>query len=69
MTVSMNIAPLSPLRQRMQHDMMMRGLGPYTQKDYDGRLTRAGKPEPNGKGGRKSASVRCHPILEGSIDP
>src|SRR3546814_12064342 len=27
-------APISPLRQRMQHDMMMRGLGPHTQKDY-----------------------------------
>jgi site-specific recombinase XerD len=26
--------PISPLRQRMQHDMMMRGLGPHTQKDY-----------------------------------
>jgi len=34
MTVSINTAPLSPLRQRMQHDMMMRGLGPHTQKDY-----------------------------------
>ncbi|WP_275897569.1 hypothetical protein [Sphingobium estronivorans] len=28
MTVSINTAPISPLRQRMQHDMMMRGLGP-----------------------------------------
>jgi site-specific recombinase XerD len=27
-------APISPLRQRMQHDMMMRGLGPHTQQDY-----------------------------------
>ena len=27
-------APISPLRRRMQHDMMMRGLGPHTQKDY-----------------------------------
>lgn len=34
MTVSINTAPPSPLRQRMQHDMMMRGLGPHTQKDY-----------------------------------
>ena len=34
MTVSINTAPISPLRQRMQHDMMMRGLGPHTQKDY-----------------------------------
>lgn len=25
---------ISPLRQRMQHDMMMRGLGPHTQLDY-----------------------------------
>jgi hypothetical protein len=34
MTVSINTAPISPLRQRMQHDMMMRGLGPHTQQDY-----------------------------------
>ncbi|WP_407672650.1 phage integrase N-terminal SAM-like domain-containing protein [Novosphingobium organovorum] len=34
MTVSITTAPISPLRQRMQHDMMMRGLGPHTQKDY-----------------------------------
>ncbi|BBD02440.1 MULTISPECIES: tyrosine-type recombinase/integrase [Sphingobium] len=34
MTVSINTAPISPLRQRMQHDMMMRGLGAHTQKDY-----------------------------------
>jgi len=34
MTVSINTAPISPLRQRMQHDMMMRCLGPHTQKDY-----------------------------------
>lgn len=34
MTVSINTAPIGPLRQRMQHDMMMRGLGPHTQKDY-----------------------------------
>jgi site-specific recombinase XerD len=27
-------APISPLRQRMQHDMMMRGLGAHTQNDY-----------------------------------
>ena len=27
-------APVNPLRQRMQHDMMMRGLGPHTQQDY-----------------------------------
>jgi site-specific recombinase XerD len=27
-------APISPLRQRMQHDMLMRGLGPHTQHDY-----------------------------------
>jgi hypothetical protein len=27
--------PITPLRQRMQHDMMMmRGLGPHTQQDY-----------------------------------
>ena len=25
---------VNPLRQRMQHDMMMRGLGPHTQHDY-----------------------------------
>lgn len=34
MTVSISTAPISPLRQRMQHDMMMRGLGPHTQQDY-----------------------------------
>ena len=34
MTVSINTAPISPRRQRMQHDMMMRGLGRHTQKDY-----------------------------------
>ncbi|HAF42870.1 MAG TPA: hypothetical protein DCG90_14085 [Sphingobium sp.] len=34
MTVSINTAPISPLRQRMQHDMIMRGLGSHTQKDY-----------------------------------
>jgi integrase/recombinase XerD len=27
-------APISPLRQRMQQDMLMRGLGPHTQQDY-----------------------------------
>jgi len=26
--------PISPLRQRMQHDMLMRGLGSHTQQDY-----------------------------------
>jgi len=26
--------PIMPLRQRMQHDMLMRGLGPHTQHDY-----------------------------------
>ncbi|ESY90706.1 phage integrase N-terminal SAM-like domain-containing protein [Mesorhizobium sp. LNHC209A00] len=27
-------APISPLRQRMQHDMLMRALGSHTQQDY-----------------------------------
>lgn len=27
-------APITPLRQRMQHDMMLRGLGQHTQQDY-----------------------------------
>lgn len=27
-------APISPLRQRMQHDMLMRGFGSHTQQDY-----------------------------------
>lgn len=27
-------APVSPLRQRMQHDMIMRGLGSHTRQDY-----------------------------------
>lgn len=26
--------PISPLRQRMQHDMLMRGLGSHAQQDY-----------------------------------
>ena len=26
--------PITPLRQRMQHDMVLRGLGPHTQQDY-----------------------------------
>ena len=26
--------PITPLRQRMQQDMLMRGLGPHTQQDY-----------------------------------
>ncbi len=25
---------VSPLRQRMQHDMLLRGLGTHTQQDY-----------------------------------
>lgn len=27
-------APITPLRQRMQQNMLMRGLGPHTQQDY-----------------------------------
>lgn len=27
-------APTTPLRQRMQEDMLMRGLGPHTRQDY-----------------------------------
>ena len=27
-------SPISPLRQRMQQDMLMRGLGPHTRQDY-----------------------------------
>jgi hypothetical protein len=34
MTVSIKTVPISLLLLRMQHDMMMRGLGPQTQKDY-----------------------------------
>ena len=29
-----NDAPITPLRQRMQQDMVMRGLGTHTQHDY-----------------------------------
>lgn len=29
-----NDAPTTPLRQRMQEDMVMRGLGSHTQQDY-----------------------------------
>lgn len=32
-TITTNAAP-TPLRQRMQHDMMLRGLGQHTQQDY-----------------------------------
>lgn len=28
------VRPISPLRQRFQHDMLMRGLGEHTQQDY-----------------------------------
>ena len=34
MTTVTTDAPITPLRQRMQHDMMMRGLGRHTQQDY-----------------------------------
>src|SRR3990167_2186475 len=34
MTIVTTDAPITPLRQRMQHDMMMRGLGRHTQQDY-----------------------------------
>jgi len=34
MTTVTTSAPISPLRQRMLHDMMMRGLEPHTQQQY-----------------------------------
>ncbi len=34
MPILSNERPITPLRQRMLHDMMMRGLGPHTQQDY-----------------------------------
>ena len=34
MTTITTDAPITPLRERMQHDMMMRGLGRHTQQDY-----------------------------------
>ncbi len=34
MTIVTTDAPVTPLRQRMQHDMMMRGLRRHTQHDY-----------------------------------
>lgn len=34
MTIVTTDVPVTPLRQRMQHDMMMRGLGGHTQQDY-----------------------------------
>ena len=34
MATNSTTAPISPLRQRMQHDMMMRGLSPRTQHHY-----------------------------------
>lgn len=33
-------APVTPLRQRMQHDMMMRGLLPRTQDQYSPNVAR-----------------------------
>jgi len=37
---STTAVPISLLRQRMQHDMMMRGLGPHTQRDYSRHVRR-----------------------------
>ena len=34
MTTITTDAPITPLRERMQHDMMMRGLGRHTQQEY-----------------------------------
>ena len=34
MVTSPTLAPVSPLRQRMQQDMLMRGRGVHTQHDY-----------------------------------
>jgi site-specific recombinase XerD len=34
MTSISHDAPTTPLRQRMQEDMVMRGLGSHTQRDY-----------------------------------
>ncbi|WP_282047428.1 phage integrase N-terminal SAM-like domain-containing protein [Roseibium album] len=34
MTTFQTDAPITPLRQRMQQDMVMRGLGSHTQQDY-----------------------------------
>jgi hypothetical protein len=34
MTTSSTEAPATPLRQRMQQDMLMRSLGVHTQQDY-----------------------------------
>ena len=34
MTVSTIVRPITPLRQRMLDDMIMRGLGSHTQADY-----------------------------------
>ncbi len=34
MTIFQTDSPISPLRQRMQQDMVMRGLGSHTQHDY-----------------------------------
>src|SRR5690606_37193500 len=35
-------APVSPLRQRMQHDMLMRRLGSHTRQDYVRRVRGVG---------------------------
>jgi hypothetical protein len=34
MDTTITNTPVNPLRRRMQHDMMMRALGPHTQHDY-----------------------------------
>ena len=34
MAILSTTAPTTPLRRRMQHDMVLRGLGPHTQQDY-----------------------------------
>ena len=34
MSTLLTDAPITPLRQRMQQDMLMRGLGSHTQQDY-----------------------------------
>jgi hypothetical protein len=41
-------APITPLRQRMQHDMLMRGLGPHTHHPHVHMIVPGGGIAPDG---------------------
>lgn len=54
MTVSINTAPISPLRQRMQHDVMMRASVPHPEG------LRAPCEAPDGLSGASPGTVTEH---------